>query len=99
MALVTPIRLLRRAWYAASFDAFCAQSDDEIVGQLTQQSNHAVELTQRDAWLAEIELLRRWLTGRNGTLLLEFNDGNRPGGGSEALGRGDAGMLIALDLG
>lgn len=73
MALVTPIRLLQRAWYAASFDVFCAQSDGEIVGQLTQQSNHAVELTQRDAWLAGIELLRRWLTGRNGTLLLEFN--------------------------
>jgi hypothetical protein len=73
MALVKPIRLLQRAWYAASFDVFCTQSDGEIVGQLTQQSNHAVDLTQRDAWLAGIELLRRWLTGRNGTLLLEFN--------------------------
>ncbi len=73
MASATPIRLLQRAWYAASFDEFSAQSDDEIVGRLTQQSNHAVELAQRDAWLAEIKLLRRWLKGRNGTLLLEFN--------------------------
>jgi hypothetical protein len=73
MAPATPIRLLQRAWYAASFDVFSAQSDDEILGQLTQQSNHAVELAQRDAWLAEIELLRRWLKARNGTLLLEFN--------------------------
>jgi hypothetical protein len=73
MAPATQIRLLQRAWYAASFDVFSVQSDDEIVGQLTQQSNHAVELAQRDAWLAEIELLRRWLNGRKGTLLLEFN--------------------------
>jgi Uncharacterized conserved protein (DUF2075) len=73
MAPATPIRLLQRAWYSASFDVFSAQSDDEIVGQLTQQSNHAVELAQRDAWLAEIELLRGWLNGRKGTLLLEFN--------------------------
>jgi hypothetical protein len=73
MAPVTQIRLLQRAWYAASFDVFSVQSDDEIVGQLTQQSNHAVELAQRDAWLAGIELLRRWLNGRRGTLLLEFN--------------------------
>lgn len=43
------------------------------MGILTQQSNHAFELTQRDAWRAEIELLRRWLKGRSGTLLLEFN--------------------------
>ena len=73
MSPATPIQLLRRAWYAASFDTFIAQSDDQIVGQLTQQSDHAIELAQRDAWLAEIELLRHWLKGRNGTLLLEFN--------------------------
>ncbi len=73
MAPTTPIRLLQRAWYAASFDVFSAQSNDEIVGRLTQQSNHAVDLAQRDAWLAEIDLLRRWLKGRTGTLLLEFN--------------------------
>lgn len=30
-------------------------------------------MAQRDAWLAEIELLRHWLKGLNGTLLLEFN--------------------------
>lgn len=73
MAPATPVRLLQRAWYAASFDAFCVQSDDEIVGHLTQQSNRAIELAQRDAWRAEIDLLRHWLKGRSGTLLLEFN--------------------------
>ena len=73
MAPANPLRLIQRAWYAASFDDFSRHSDDEVVGQLTQQSNHAVELAQRDAWLAEIELLRGWLKGRHGTLLLEFN--------------------------
>jgi hypothetical protein len=53
MAPANPLRLIQRAWYAASFDDFSRHSDDEVVGQLTQQSNHAVELAQRDAWLAE----------------------------------------------
>ena len=73
MTPATPIRTLQRAWYAASFGTFAAQPDEEIVGQLTRRSSHAVELAQREAWLAEIGLLRRWLHGRNGTLLLEFN--------------------------
>ncbi|MEY4748916.1 MAG: hypothetical protein RIQ60_1130 [Pseudomonadota bacterium] len=73
MAPATPIRLLQRAWYTASFDEFSAHSDDEIIGQLIRESSHTVELAQRDAWLAELELLRRWLNGRNGILLLEFN--------------------------
>lgn len=70
-AVSTP--LLRRAWYSASFADFVAHSEDEIVGQLTNSSSRSVELEQRDAWRVQIDLLKQWLRGRSGTVLLEFN--------------------------
>lgn len=65
--------LLRRAWYAAEFAEFTAQSEDEVVGQLTNASSHAVEIEQRDAWRAQIALIKPWVHGRSGFVLLEFN--------------------------
>lgn len=44
-----------------------------MLGQLTSNSNVAVELPQRDTWKSQIELLKAWLKGRSGFLLLEFN--------------------------
>jgi len=66
-------QLLQRAWYAASFGDFVADSVDEVIGQLTNNSNRSIELEQRDAWRAQIEFLKEWVRGRSGTLLLEFN--------------------------
>lgn len=65
--------LLRRAWYSASFAEFVAHSDDVVIGQLTNHSNRSVELEQRDAWREQIALLKQWVRGRTGTVLLEFN--------------------------
>lgn len=65
--------LLRRAWYAAPFAGFIAHSEDEIIGQLTNNSNRPVDLEQRDAWRAQIDYLKQWVRGRSGTVLLEFN--------------------------
>ncbi|MCW5634389.1 MAG: DUF2075 domain-containing protein [Rubrivivax sp.] len=70
-AVSTP--LLRRAWYAAPFADFAAHSVDEVIGQLTNHSNQSVELEQRDAWRVQIEFLKQWVSGRSGTVLLEFN--------------------------
>ncbi len=65
--------LLQRAWYAATFEEFVAHSEDEVIGQLTNNSNRSVELEQRDAWRAQIDFLKQWLCGRTGSVLLEFN--------------------------
>lgn len=65
--------LLPRAWYSESFAAFVAHSVDEVIGQLTNNSNRSIELEQRDAWRTEIEFLKQWVRGRSGTVLLEFN--------------------------
>jgi hypothetical protein len=64
---------LQRAWYAASFAEFIVQSEEEIIGQLTNNSNHNVELEQRDAWRKQIAYLKQWVRGRSGWVCLEFN--------------------------
>jgi len=45
----------------------------QVIGELSTHSTHTVELTQRDAWLRQIELLRRDLAGHDGQLFLEFS--------------------------
>ena len=73
MRTAVSIRLLPRAWYAASFSEFVAHSEGEVIGQLTNNSNCRVELEQRDAWRVQIELIKQWVRGRSGQVLLEFN--------------------------
>jgi hypothetical protein len=64
---------LPRAWYAASLQTFLVQSTDEVLGQLTRNSNTSVDPEQRDAWTTEIDLLRSVVGSRPGYLMLEFN--------------------------
>ncbi len=71
MSSAAPPSALPRAWYRASIADFLQHSTAEVVGQLALRSR-TVEPDQRDAWRAQIQLLRGWLSGRSGTLLLEF---------------------------
>ncbi|MCL4791573.1 MAG: DUF2075 domain-containing protein [Gammaproteobacteria bacterium] len=64
---------LPRAWYSASFEEFLASATSTVLGQLTHNSNVAVDLTQKDAWEGQIGILKTCLKDRSGFLLLEFN--------------------------
>lgn len=64
---------LRRDHYRASVQDFLQDSPQRILGQLTQASGFAVELSQRDAWLSEVEILQSALQGHDGYLLLEYS--------------------------
>ncbi len=63
-----------RGYYSASIEGFLAESDNAILGQLAAASSFAIEPTQRDAWIAQITIMRAALaTGpRNGLLAFEF---------------------------
>ena len=63
---------LSRAWYSSSIEAFLHCDVDAILGQLAQNNAFALLPTQKDAWLAQIEILRSQLPGLEGTVLFEF---------------------------
>lgn len=63
---------LARAYYAASIDTFRADRDDTILGRLAASSSFAIEPTQRDAWLAQITIIRAALAQAPGQGLIAF---------------------------
>ena len=50
-----------RAYYAASIGEFLATTPAQVLGSLTAASEFSVDLTQRDAWLKEVEVLHALL--------------------------------------
>ncbi len=64
---------LPRAWYAGPFSQFLSHTTEEVLGRLTDNSNVSVDLDQTRAWKAQVDFLKKWLYGRTGFLLLEFN--------------------------
>lgn len=65
-------RTLRRAWYEAELADFLSADPDAVIGSLASNSSFDVDVSQREAWLAEIALLKDGLAGHSGTLFLEF---------------------------
>ena len=74
-------------------DAFLNAPSNEVLGALAEACDYNVDLEQRNAWLAEIQLLRRALRGINGQLLLEFRV-PRVGGRIDAVVIAGAAVLV-----
>lgn len=62
-----------RAWYGASIAEFLKTQPAAIIGNLASNNEFALLPTQRDAWLAQIDILKASLLGLEGSLFLEFN--------------------------
>lgn len=60
------------AWYQAPISEFLNETDDSVIGALTSSSQFTITPAQRFAWQAEIDLLKSWLDGVSGEVLLEF---------------------------
>jgi len=65
--------LTSRAWYGAAIPDFVRTDSNNILGSLARNSDFTVLPAQRDAWLAQIGLLKSELVGLTGSLFLEFN--------------------------
>ncbi|MHB1456067.1 MAG: DUF2075 domain-containing protein, partial [Armatimonadota bacterium] len=50
-----------RAFYSQSLDTFLSQPNTAILGVLTANNNFALENTQRDAWIEQIQILKKEL--------------------------------------
>lgn len=64
---------LQRAWYAASIRIFLEEAEEKILGSLAANSDFSVEISQRNAWQAQISSLKSRLRGVEGHILFEFN--------------------------
>ncbi len=65
--------VVSRAWYGASIEAFLATEPDTVLGALTRSSGMNIDVTQRDAWMAEVNLLQQQLRGLSGDIFFEFS--------------------------
>jgi hypothetical protein len=63
-----------RASYSETIANFLDAQPDAVLGRLVQGSTFAVEQAQRDAWLAEIEILKGALRSHSGggTIYFEY---------------------------
>lgn len=53
---------MSREYYSASIEEFLKESDDFILGQLTRHHQFALEDLQRNAWIAQVSILKDALT-------------------------------------
>lgn len=64
----------QRAYYAASIEDFVEAAPESVLGEISRNSGFAIETTQRDAWLRQIDILQVQLKPwtLNGWLFFEF---------------------------
>lgn len=62
-----------RAWYSATIQEFLRTPPETVVGSLLKHTTFDVVTQQRDAWVCQLEILQRGLTGLEGSVFLEFN--------------------------
>lgn len=64
---------LARFWYGAAIGDFLGSEADDILGKLARHAGDGHFADQRDAWLAQIDLLHAELKGLDGWVFFEFN--------------------------
>jgi len=65
--------VLQSSYYHAPIATFLATPRDTILGELSRSHHFALEGTQRDAWLVQIDVLQQELSGlAAGTIFFEF---------------------------
>ncbi|MBN2116863.1 MAG: DUF2075 domain-containing protein [Anaerolineales bacterium] len=64
---------MRREYYSDTITNFLKTTSDEILGKLARSSDFALEQTQRDAWLEEIQILKSALQPYKGSIYFEYS--------------------------
>lgn len=64
---------MKRAYYSNSLDNFFLSRPNDIIGQLTLNSNFSVEQTQKRAWLEQITILKDVLKFYSGSIYFEYS--------------------------
>lgn len=64
---------MERSYYSDSIADFKTKSKDQIFSILSQKNEFSLEQTQRDAWIAEIEIMKTALKGYDGAIYFEYS--------------------------
>jgi hypothetical protein len=64
---------MKREYYSDLIAAFLNASPDVVLGVLARNNDFALEQTQRDAWLEEINILQSVLPSFNGAIYFEYS--------------------------
>ena len=64
---------MKRHYYSNILASFCSSSPQEILGELVENSEFSVELTQKDAWLRQIGVLKSILNEYEGAIFFEYS--------------------------
>lgn len=64
---------MKREYYSDSIGNFLNTSSEEILGTLASKNEFSLEQTQRDAWLEEIDILRKALSLFQGYIYFEYS--------------------------
>ncbi len=64
---------MNREYYSDTITHFLNVTQNEILGELTKNSNFNIEQTQINAWLEEIQILKKTLSSYNGKIYFEWS--------------------------
>jgi hypothetical protein len=64
---------MRREYYSDTIPNFLTSTNDEILAKLVRSNDFALEQSQRDAWLEEINILHQVLVRFQGTIYFEYS--------------------------
>lgn len=64
---------MKREFYSDEIAGFLKSSPEEILGKLAINNNFSLEQSQRNAWLAEIDILHSILSPHQGTIYFEYS--------------------------
>jgi len=64
---------MKRSYYSDSISNFLQSTSEEIIGKIALNNDFSLEQTQKDAWIAEIIILKEVLLPYNGTIYFEFS--------------------------
>lgn len=64
---------MNREYYSDSIANFLRSSTDQVLGVLTRNNDFTLIQTQRGAWIAQIEILRKVLSDYQGSIYFEYS--------------------------
>lgn len=64
---------MERYYYSATIQSFIDAELNTIIGELALKNEFALEQTQRDAWQAEISILKKTISGFDGKIYFEYS--------------------------